>query len=314
MPKRSNEFQQLVLLLQQQLANNDSTVTESQLLRDRGTRSDVEVDVLVELKAHNVCLSIGFECTAEGRPATVEWVREMWGKHASLSINQTVLVSRNGFTSEAERFADSKNTLTMTLDKAVSAEWSSWLESMTSLRIAAVTFTPVDLTVRVVGASEAQVATVPETRVRWPTLGVEATVKGYWASILRRPDVFPTIMRKWLTISPQERQREFSFALDLKPDPSAEIATVNGEWKQIQLVKTRVNATVRDTAAQFAAGQLGGVEFAYAEVPNIFTNGGTKYVLVNMLAEGGRLKRASLLIPASSSGEAEVRHMRLADN
>ena len=109
---------------------------------------------------------------------TVERVREMWGKHASLNINQTVLVSRNGFTSEAERFAESKGVLTMSLEKAVSAEWSSWLESMANLRIAVVTFAPLDLTIRVLGARDGEIATNPDTRVRWTTLAREGTVKG----------------------------------------------------------------------------------------------------------------------------------------
>ena len=41
---------------------------------------------------------IGIECTAGGRPATVEWVNEMIGKHGELPVDKTILVSKSGFT------------------------------------------------------------------------------------------------------------------------------------------------------------------------------------------------------------------------
>ena len=68
MPKRTNGFQQLVLLLQNQLAGPNVTVTESKLLIDMETKTPTEVDVCVEMTVQGgipVCL--GFECTAGAR-------------------------------------------------------------------------------------------------------------------------------------------------------------------------------------------------------------------------------------------------------
>ena len=83
MPKRTNEFQQLVVLIQTQLSER-ATVTESRLMRDKLTGADVEVDVTVETSVNGVDICLGIECTAKKRKATVEWVREMHAKHSML--------------------------------------------------------------------------------------------------------------------------------------------------------------------------------------------------------------------------------------
>jgi len=61
MPQRSNKFQRLVLLLQQQLADTGAVVTESKMMLDRKTGELAEVDVAVEFTVNGIPMSIGFE-------------------------------------------------------------------------------------------------------------------------------------------------------------------------------------------------------------------------------------------------------------
>ena len=75
MPRRTNPFQQLIYLIQHHLAAC-ATVTESKFLVDKQTGGQVEVDIVVETKVGGILLVVGIECTAQARPATVEWVRE----------------------------------------------------------------------------------------------------------------------------------------------------------------------------------------------------------------------------------------------
>ncbi len=61
MPKRTNDFQRLVYLVQVNLADG-ATVTESKMLTDRVTKRTLEVDVCIEghVGQHPVIVSQGF--------------------------------------------------------------------------------------------------------------------------------------------------------------------------------------------------------------------------------------------------------------
>ncbi len=100
MPKRSNPFQQVVKLLHEQFSDG-GVVTESKQLPDSRTGNLCEVDIVIEVKVADYPVIISVECTDHKRPATVEWVREMWAKHSDLPTNKLILVSRSGFSQEA---------------------------------------------------------------------------------------------------------------------------------------------------------------------------------------------------------------------
>src|SRR3712207_6485571 len=103
MPRRSNEFQRLIYLLHRQL-HHRATVNESAMLPDRLGGDAQEVDVLIEEPVGQIRMLIGVECRDRSRPATVEWVQEMRGKHQHRT-DKLVLVSRSGFTRTALREA-----------------------------------------------------------------------------------------------------------------------------------------------------------------------------------------------------------------
>jgi hypothetical protein len=96
MPKRSNTFQKLIYLIHQQLADG-AQVTESKMLRDRITDEENEVDIVIEQDLAGAKIVISIECRGRGRPATREWVHEMWGKHQHLPTNHLILISETGF-------------------------------------------------------------------------------------------------------------------------------------------------------------------------------------------------------------------------
>ncbi|OGW36848.1 MAG: hypothetical protein A2Y97_06265 [Nitrospirae bacterium RBG_13_39_12] len=109
-------------MIQKQLADQ-AIVTESKMLRDIRTGADVEVDIVIDELVGGINIAIGIECTAERRPATVEWVREMVGKHQDLPLNKTILVSKSGFTEEAIKKANAHSVEAITLDMAEHLDW-----------------------------------------------------------------------------------------------------------------------------------------------------------------------------------------------
>lgn len=104
MPRRTNVFQKVVYLIQQNLAGQ-AEVIESALLTDRFTGEQREVDVCInsEIAGHKIIISL--ECRDRQRKADVSWVEEMHGKHESLPTNYLVLVSSSGFSAQARNKA-----------------------------------------------------------------------------------------------------------------------------------------------------------------------------------------------------------------
>lgn len=108
MPRRTNEFQSLIAVVQSHL-DEGAVVEESALLEDMLTGTKREVDICVRGCIARQPVIISLECRDRGRTADVSWVEEMQSKHSRLATNQLVLVSHKGFTTEAIRVANKYN-------------------------------------------------------------------------------------------------------------------------------------------------------------------------------------------------------------
>lgn len=73
MPKRSNEFQRLIHLIETTLAPHDVVVRESELIISR-YGDEREVDVAVHLTSGAHAVTIAVECRDRSRPADLEWM------------------------------------------------------------------------------------------------------------------------------------------------------------------------------------------------------------------------------------------------
>lgn len=129
MPKRSNAFQQVVTLLHEQFSDC-GIVTESKFLPDSRTGKLREVDIVIEAPVSEYPILLSIECIDHGRRATVEWVERMSAKHADLPTDRLVLVSRSGFTREAERKALALNISTLALINAKTMDWTHLVGKM----------------------------------------------------------------------------------------------------------------------------------------------------------------------------------------
>ena len=139
MPKRTNAFQKLVLHMQNQLADG-GTVIESALVRDQRTADEREVDILLKRRIAGIELTVGVECSAPGRRATVEWVDRMIGKHQSLATDALLLVSASGFTPAATNKAKALNVRTLALGEALELDWTTIVGKLGRLFLAGFVF------------------------------------------------------------------------------------------------------------------------------------------------------------------------------
>lgn len=146
MPKRSNDFQRLIYLIKRCLADERSTVEESVMLIDRQTGAEVEVDVVIRTEIAGTKIVVGVECTATGRPATVEWINKNIAKHEFLT-DKIVLVSKEGFTAEAVKKAVANNALTLALEDAEQSDWTQIAGHPREIHVAQSWFRPLTIAI-----------------------------------------------------------------------------------------------------------------------------------------------------------------------
>jgi hypothetical protein len=137
MPARSNEFQRLITIIEQFINPPDATVTESKELLDKIVNRMREVDIVIEGRIGSHSIIVGIECTGgdESRPATLEWVEQMWGKHQSLPTDKLILVSQSGFSKSASLKAEWLGIKTYTLAEAENVDWPSVVRKFESIRM-----------------------------------------------------------------------------------------------------------------------------------------------------------------------------------
>ena len=247
------------------------------------------MDIVIRQTVNGIPICIGIECTSGGRHATVEWVRGILGKHQTIPVDKTILVSRSGFTRQAIERARAENILPLTLEQAVSIEWLEFLKQHTNLKLGAVSLSPTSGTVRFApeeGAPE-NVKLTPSVTIRVAKNKFTGTFGQYVEALFRRSDVFESIIRKWLAQPPDQRRTEFEFTLDFNLHDHTEIETSADKWRVAVSMTVKVRAEITNTPLNLTGGTLSGYEIAYGTASNIFSdkNRTSKYVLVNMLGQ-----------------------------
>jgi hypothetical protein len=133
-PKRTNLFQEVVAIIYGHLAG-EAAKEESAMLRNRLTGYDREVDVVLRVTAAGHETVIAIEAASRSRPASVDWVEQMIGKHQNLPTDKVVLVAEAGFSKQARALARAEKMVPLTpqdvaeadlADEVVSALPSLW--------------------------------------------------------------------------------------------------------------------------------------------------------------------------------------------
>jgi hypothetical protein len=112
MPQRSNLFQEVVATIHAHMAE-PATVEESAMLTNRSTGKTREVDVVIRAEAAGHPIIVSVEASSTTRPASVQWVESMVGKHKNLETSKLVLVSERGFTPQARQLAEAEGVIAL---------------------------------------------------------------------------------------------------------------------------------------------------------------------------------------------------------
>src|SRR5215210_7497541 len=124
MPKRTNEFQQLMHYIYGQIVPEGATVTESAFLKERDSDSEREVDILIEHEIAGTTVRIAVECRDRSRSDSIEWIDSLIGKYRDLAVDKVIAVNRLGFAERAVQKATANRIDTRTLEEALDTDWS----------------------------------------------------------------------------------------------------------------------------------------------------------------------------------------------
>ena len=133
MPKRTNDFQKIVKIINKHLAPSGAKITESAMLYDPEAETKREIDILIEVEYINCPIKIGIECTAISHPVDTKIIEGFKEKHRKVGIQQTIVVSKQGFTGTAKKYAEKNSIKLLTFSAARKEQWASIYERLKGL-------------------------------------------------------------------------------------------------------------------------------------------------------------------------------------
>lgn len=128
MPKRTNDFQELVACVQGALAPAGAKVTSS--AERKGAAPGLrEIDVLIEAPVGPYLVKIAVEARDHKRKLTKQDIDSYYGKYRARGnpyVDRIVVVSRSGFTKPAQELAALEESIDLfTLEEALRLDWAA---------------------------------------------------------------------------------------------------------------------------------------------------------------------------------------------
>lgn len=301
MPQRSNEFQKLIYLLHSHFSV-DAIVTESKMLRDRRTQREVEVDIVIETSISGYPISVGIECVSGSRPATVEWVNEMKGKHEDLPLDKLVLVSKSGFTTNAREKALAHGFEVLTLSDAEDANWVAYITTLAHLRFAGFTFTIETFKLCLTSPEklDSQDLLTRDCTIQEPSSSPKGTLNDYAQGIPRQPVLIKKIFETW--IKSPNRLSDYRVNCAWQPPQGTVIIDLSGKPHEIKSLECGVHVHVSDAPMQLSHAHLQGKNVAYGSADDVFQKECKERFMIVLEEKAGTIGDGSMMLPPSQGG------------
>jgi len=186
MPKRSNDFQKLIKLIQEQLADEDVNIEESKLLKDFRDGQKREVDIYIETKISGYPVKIAVECRDHKREMGKEWIDSLIGKFEYLPIDKVIAVSKSGFYNSAINVARQSKIELLTLEDALEEDWVRDVKNLDAMFITLVRFRPINISFDADGGLFEKDVSKIKVFNKEELIG---NLKDYSSSILQHPNI-----------------------------------------------------------------------------------------------------------------------------
>lgn len=272
------------------------------MVRDRLTSKEVEVDIVIDTTVSGYPISVAIECISESRPATVEWVNEMKGKHDSLPSDKLVLVSQSGFTANARGKAIAYGFEPLTLSDAENANWANYVTSLANLRFAGFSFTIEKFELRLVSPEKliSQDLLTRDCAIKEPSSAPKGTVNDYAAGIPRQPTIIKGIFERW--IRSLDRLSDYPVNVTWQPPKETVVIDLNGASHKIESLECRVHVHVSDAPMKLSHAQLQGKNIAYGFSDNVLQVQSKEKFAVVFEEKEGTIGSGSIMLPPSQGG------------
>lgn len=286
MPKRTNFFQKLIYQLHKQLAGN-AVVTESKMLIDKETGSQVEVDIVIESNVGLVPITIGIECTSKSRPATLEWYRQLVKKHADLPISKTVLVSESGFTKDVYTKAKINNVELLTLEEAMDTRWLDIVNKINNGTMVNIGFRAAQVGVHL---NQSDVKEPTAISFNHKSL-IEESGNLYQLSDYAMQAVQQAGLTRWVLENYHKLPKGCNFLdVSFETNLSPKLVLPNGDKVVVQKFDVKVEFHPNESKLQVNSANYSKQNIAYSEFDNIFSKSDSKSLLTFTEDSQGKMK------------------------
>lgn len=128
MPKRSNDFQNLMARIQEAISGPNSKVEESAMVYNRFSEKEEEIDILLTFDGHgHDKVRFGIQCRDHSRPSSPDWIKSLKTQRDGCGLDRMIAVHSKGFTEAAYREADAHSIDAWTVSQASDVKWSKVL-------------------------------------------------------------------------------------------------------------------------------------------------------------------------------------------
>jgi hypothetical protein len=252
MPKRSNDFQKLIKLIEQQLAPS-ATVEESAMLPDTHDGTLREVDILIRSHIGERELRVGIECRDHKRKADLPWIEQIHSKYEHLDVDRVVAVSRKGFSDAARAKAKLWGIELMTLAAAERQDWSNRLHRVGSMKLIVERLSfepPYSFELVSPDKNEASFALDSEMTVFTPGRGTEP-LRQFLHETFGQEQIRSSMLEKG-----KERGKEV-FRANVQFPPGSRITNAEGRTLTIRAMKLGVRVRATDGLADMKFAEYG---------------------------------------------------------
>jgi hypothetical protein len=313
MPKRSNEFQQLVYLIQCQLATRTgTTVSESALLRDRVDGTEREADVAVQFAQHGTPIILCFECRDQRRKVDLPQVEQLVTKYRRI-CDKLVIVSSSGFTKPAAARARCEGVETITFQTAGTVDWGAYIDRYSQLHFATFDLTPKQHRIEYEIPQGSLRLTPDEDVVVIQSNGITELISEFHKNLLHDGRLGRLVMDRWCETPQEKRLLEFEFSFDFAPSRAEPIYVSQGRTSGYRLVKFSgtVGATVAQSPVELAPMLFQDTRIMHGKVVLDYGCLAKKTVrLIVSEAKNGE-QQGTIAVQAESGGEFHIHHARM---
>lgn len=130
MARLGREFERMVARIEETLCPVGAQIKSPDKIKDRVTGIDREVDASIRYTIGSAPILITVECRDRGSVQDITWLEQVKAKKDGMAANQTIVVSKEGFSKAAILYANQHGLILRQLSEVTEAFWLQCLQGL----------------------------------------------------------------------------------------------------------------------------------------------------------------------------------------